>query len=74
MTRQIAVWLFLYYLGTKNSIPSNTSCKNFISLLSIFIYVLPLPQKLRMVPAIREHSWISDLSMNSDPSPCHALS
>ncbi len=33
-----------------------------------FIYVLPLQQKLRMVPAN------SDLSMNSDSSPHHALS
>lgn len=32
---------------------------------------LPLPQKLIMVPS-QNISWMSDLSMNSDPSACHA--
>lgn len=61
-------WLFIYFIfEPKNAFETvhQTKCVylRFQSMLSIFIFVLPLQQKLRMVPAN------SDLSMNSDSSP-----
>lgn len=61
-------WLFIYFIfELKHAFETVHHTKfvylRFQSMLSIFIFVLPLQQQLRMVPAN------SDLSMNSDSSP-----